>query len=65
MLHPHEVNDVPMVVIYDGTDAFADMAIDNCDMLRMSKSQTLAFGFTIRTFIVGQPFRMRHFRRVL
>src|SRR5262249_9012285 len=32
--YPHEVNDVPMVVLHDGTaPAFADMAIDNFDEL--------------------------------
>ena len=32
--YPHEVNDVPMVVLHDGTgSAFADMAIDNFDEL--------------------------------
>ncbi len=65
--YPHEVNDVPMVVLHDGTGAaFADMVIDNFEeMLNQSKSQTLLFGITIHTFIVGQPFRLRQFRRVL
>lgn len=67
MPYPHEVNDVPMVVLHDGTgQAFADMAIDNFDeMLRQSKDQPLVYGITIHTFIVGQPFRLRQFRRVL
>ncbi|KAA0588454.1 peptidoglycan/xylan/chitin deacetylase (PgdA/CDA1 family) [Azospirillum lipoferum] len=65
--YPHEVNDVPMVVLHDGTaPAFADMAIDNFDeMLRQSKDQPLAYGITIHSFIVGQPFRIKQFRRVL
>jgi allantoinase len=65
--YPHEVNDVPMVVLHDGTaSAFADMAIDNFDeMLRQSQHQTLLYGITIHTFIIGQPFRIRQFRRVL
>ena len=65
--YPHEVNDVPMVVLHDGTgQAFADMAIDNFDeMLAQSEKQSLAFGITIHTFIVGQPFRIKQFRRVL
>jgi allantoinase len=64
---PHEVNDVPMVVLHDGTvSAFADMAIDNFDeMLGRSARQSLVCGVTIRSFIVGQPFRLRQFRRVL
>lgn len=65
--YPHEVNDVPMVVLHDGTaTAFADMAIDNFDeMLRQSAKQPLVYGITIHTFIVGQPFRLKQFRRVL
>jgi allantoinase len=65
--YPHEVNDVPMVVLHDGTaTAFADMAIDNFDeMLRQSQKQPLVYGITIHTFIVGQPFRLKQFRRVL
>jgi len=65
--YPHEVNDVPMVVLHDGTgSAFADMAIDNFDeLLRQSKRQSLAYGITIHSFIVGQPFRIKQFRRAL
>jgi allantoinase len=65
--YPHEVNDVPMVVLHHGTStAFADMAIDQFDeMLAQSDKQPLALGITIHSFIVGQPFRLRQFRRVL
>jgi allantoinase len=65
--YPHEVNDLPMVVLHDGTaSAFADMAIDNFDeMLEQSARQSLVCGITIHSFIVGQPFRLRQFRRVL
>jgi allantoinase len=65
--YPHEVNDVPMIVLHDGTGAsFADMAIDNFDeMLRQSEKQPLIYGITIHTFIIGQPFRLKQFRRVL
>jgi len=67
MPYPHEVNDVPMIVLHDGTgSAFADMAIDNFEeLLAQSASQPLVYGITIHTFIVGQPFRIRQFRRVL
>ena len=67
MPYPHEVNDVPMIVMHDGTARdFADMAIDNiAEMLEQSEKQSLACGVTIHTFIVGQPFRIRQFRRVL
>ncbi len=65
--YPHEVNDVPTIVLHDGTaKAFADMAIDNLDeMLLQAERQPLVYGLTIHTFIVGQPFRIRQFRRVL
>jgi allantoinase len=67
MPYPHEVNDVPMIVLHDGTaQAFADMAIDNLEeMLLQSERQPLVYGLTIHTFIVGQPFRIRQLRRVL
>src|SRR3979411_748044 len=44
--YPHEVNDVPMVVLHHGTStAFADMAIDQIDeMLAQSDKQPLALG---------------------
>jgi len=65
--YPHEVNDVPMIVLHDGTaSAFADMCIDNvAEMLDQSRRQPLACGITIHSFIVGQPFRIRQYRRVL
>jgi peptidoglycan/xylan/chitin deacetylase (PgdA/CDA1 family) len=65
--YPHEVNDVPMIALHHGTaPAFAQMAIDNFDeLLRASAQQSLAYGMTLHTFIVGQPFRLRQFRAVL
>jgi len=65
--YPHEVNDVPMIVLHDGTgQAFAEMAMNNFDeMLRQSRGQSLVYGITIHTFIVGQPFRIHQFRRVI
>lgn len=65
--YPHEVNDVPMIVLHDGSSSdFADMAIDSFDeMLGQARAQPLVLGITIHTFIVGQPFRIRQFRRVL
>lgn len=65
--YPHEVNDVPMIALHHGTaSAFADMAIDNLEeMLDQSQDQSLVYGITIHTFIVGQPFRLHQFRRVL
>ena len=58
---------MPMIVLHDGSSSgFADMAIDSFDeMLDQSRAQPLVLGITIHTFIVGQPFRIRQFRRVL
>ena len=55
------------IVLHDGTGrAFAEMAMDNFDeLLRQSQIQPLAYGITIHTFIVGQPFRIVHLRRAL
>lgn len=65
--YPHEVNDIPMIVLHHGTaPAFADMAIDNVtEMLKQSQKQSLACGITIHSFIMGQPYRIHHLRRVL
>ncbi len=65
--YPHEVNDVPMVVFHHGSGSeFASIAIDQVDeMLEQSEHQPLVCGIVVHTFIVGQPFRVRHFRRVL
>ncbi len=65
--YPHEVNDIPMVVLHHGSaQAFADMIVDQFDeMLEQSEEQALVYGVSIHAFIVGQPFRLRHFRRAL
>ncbi len=65
--YPHEVNDIPMIALHHGTaPAFADMVIDNFDeMLEQSKRQSLVYGIAIHAFLIGQPFRLRHFRRAL
>lgn len=65
--YPHEVNDIPMIVLHHGTaDAFADMIIDQFDeMLDQSSEQSLVYGVAIHAFIVGQPFRLPHLRRAL
>ena len=39
------------------------MVIDNLDeMVEQSEQQPLVCGITVHSFIVGQPFRLRHFR---
>ena len=65
--YPHEVNDIPMIALHHGTaDKFADMIIDNFEeMLEQSREQSLVYGVSIHAFIVGQPFRLRHFRRAM
>jgi hypothetical protein len=65
--YPHEVNDVPAIVMHDTSAAtFADMTIDTVDeMLEQSEHQPLVCGITIHTFILGQPFRLRRFRAAL
>jgi hypothetical protein len=65
--YPHEVNDVPMIVLHDGTaPAFADMMTDNLDeMVEQSRHQPLVCGITVHTFIMGQPYRLRQFRQAL
>jgi hypothetical protein len=63
--YPHEVNDIPMIVLHHGTaEAFADMIIANYDeMLRQSRRQPLVYGISLHAFIVGQPFRIQALRR--
>jgi hypothetical protein len=65
--YPQEVNDVPMVVLHHGTGpAFADMMVDNLDELHeQAERQPLVCGIVVHSFIVGQPFRLRRFRRAL
>jgi len=64
--YPHEVNDVPMIAFHHGAaPEFADMALDQVEeLLEQSEHQSLACGIVAHTFIVGQPFRLRQFRRV-
>jgi hypothetical protein len=65
--YPHEANDVPMIALHHGAaDRFADMIIENLDeMLEQSQEQPLVYGVSIHAFLVGQPFRLRHFRRAM
>ena len=47
-------------------DVGARIVVDNFDeMLQQSKEQPLVYGVSIHAFIVGQPFRLRHFRRAM
>lgn len=65
--YPQEINDIPMIVgrQLDGKD-FAQMIIDNFDeMLLQSQQQPLVMGIALHTYLVGQPYRLRHLRRAL
>jgi peptidoglycan/xylan/chitin deacetylase (PgdA/CDA1 family) len=63
--YPHEVNDIPMIVLHHGTaDAFADVITANFDeMQRQSHRQALVYGISLHAFIMGQPFRLHALRR--
>ena len=65
--YPHEVNDVPAIAFHDVTaPAFAEMVCDTFDeMTGQAQKQPLVLGIVIHSFIVGQPFRLRHFRKAL
>lgn len=65
--YPHEVNDIPMIMLHHGGAApFADMIVDTFDeMVEQSKRQPLVYGISLHAFIVGQPYRLRHLRRAL
>lgn len=65
--YPHEVNDIPAIALHDmPADGFANMIIDNFDeLLEQSRSQSLVFGISIHAFLIGQPYRLRHFRRAM
>lgn len=65
--YPQEVNDVPAIALHHlSGEGFARMAIDNFDeLLADSTRQPLVYGLTLHTFLVGQPFRLRQFRKVL
>ncbi|RWD98801.1 polysaccharide deacetylase family protein [Mesorhizobium sp.] len=65
--YPHEINDIPFVALHHGQpDAFARAIVDNFDeMLEQSRKQSLVYGISIHTFLIGQPFRLRAFRRAI
>jgi allantoinase len=65
--YPQELNDIPMIVGRRmDASAFAQMTLDNLDeMLVQSKAQPLVMGLALHPYIVGQPYRLRHLRKVL
>ena len=62
-----EINDSPANLSRRHTPAeFADMAIDQFDeMLELSADHPLVMGMALHTFVMGQPFRLKHLRRIL
>ena len=65
--YPQEVNDIPSIAARkDGAEAFADIIRDSFDeMLEQSAEQPLVMGIALHPYLVGQPYRLRHLRRVL
>jgi peptidoglycan/xylan/chitin deacetylase (PgdA/CDA1 family) len=65
--YPVELNDQPSVVFRrDSAERFADMIIDGFEeQLEYSRKYPLVFAASLHTFIMGQPFRVRHLRRAL
>jgi allantoinase len=62
-----EVNDSPALINrqHSGRE-FEGMVIDHFDeMLHLSKKRPLVFAMSLHPFIIGQPFRLRAFRRAL
>jgi peptidoglycan/xylan/chitin deacetylase (PgdA/CDA1 family) len=62
-----EVNDLPAFVVHHHTAAeFRDMLIDQFDqLLAEGTARPRVMGFGIHPFLVGQPYRARHFASVL
>lgn len=65
--YSQEINDIPAIAVRRHTAAeFADMIVDQFrEMLDQSRKQPLVLGIALHTYIVGQPFRLRHLRRAL
>lgn len=69
--YPQEVNDIPMIMgrQLDGA-AFADMIADQYEEMlgqadHPTRGQPLVMGVALHPYLVGQPYRLRHLRRVL
>ncbi len=65
--YPQELNDSCAIIGRRvGAAEFADMIVDQFDeMLEQSAAQPLVMGIALHSYIVGQPFRLRHLRRAL
>jgi peptidoglycan/xylan/chitin deacetylase (PgdA/CDA1 family) len=62
-----EVNDSPVAIFrHQAARDFADMVVDQFDeMLDRSRDMPLVCSIVLHPFIIGQPFRLRPFRRAL
>jgi peptidoglycan/xylan/chitin deacetylase (PgdA/CDA1 family) len=62
-----EVNDIPAFVIHHQTgEQFAQSVIDQFDVLHAEGTGTArVMGIGVHPFLVGQPFRAKHFERAL
>jgi allantoinase len=65
--YAHELNDsLAMVNRRDTARDWADAVIDHLDeMMELSTRYPLVFGMALHTHVLGQPYRMRQWRRVL
>ena len=65
--YPLEMNDSPALIFRQhSAREFGDMIVDQFDeMLQQSKKRPLVFASSLHPFIVGQPFRLRAFRRAM
>ena len=65
--YPQEINDIPAIVARKiEADTFADMIVDNFEEMRVqAEQQPLVMGIALHSYIMGQPFRLRHLRRAL
>ena len=65
--YPQELNDIPMIMARQmEMPAFADMVLDQfAEMQLQAQHQPLVMGLALHPYIVGQPHRLRHLRRVL
>ena len=65
--YPIELNDAPSQLNrHDQPETFCGMIVDQFDeMLRQSRRHPLVMGVSLHTFIMGQPYRLKHLRRAV
>ena len=65
--YPQELNDIPMIMARQmEMPAFVDMVLDQLEEMKLqAQQQPLVMGLALHPYIVGQPHRLRHLRRVL